>query len=110
MADGAQLLRMLEPAVRPVAGPTTQVAPRQQPFESQSFDDLLHRADSLMQQTEQIVGSQGEASSTMPLVGERPAATAGPAATGPLAELMRIDAVENASLRQLIRQYRDHAE
>jgi hypothetical protein len=39
-ADPSQLLRMLEPAVRPISAPTAAGAPRP-PVETQSFDALL---------------------------------------------------------------------
>ncbi|MEM6332716.1 MAG: hypothetical protein AAF823_05190 [Planctomycetota bacterium] len=41
MADASQLLRLLEPAVRPVTGGATGGQPAPAAFEGQSFDDLL---------------------------------------------------------------------
>jgi flagellar operon protein len=44
MAGEAQLLRMLEPAVRPAGAPAPRIAP-QKPIEQQNFDELLAAAD-----------------------------------------------------------------
>lgn len=43
MADQANLLRMLEPAVRPAGAPAPQTKPRL-PIDQQSFDQLLETA------------------------------------------------------------------
>ncbi len=44
MADAAALLRLLEPAVRPVGRPAEHRSPGPAPFESQTFDNLLANA------------------------------------------------------------------
>lgn len=81
MSESGDLLRMLEPAVRPV-GPAGASAIRQSaaPFEGKSFETLLQEAQA---------GAEEPTSPTSP----RP---------NLLQPLSQIDAVENASLRSLI--------
>ncbi len=79
--DPTQLLRMLEPAVRP--GGASQVAPDRAdpaPFESRPFDQLLQEA-------------QKQTASPDDTDAEHPA-------TRPLADLADITRIENASLRR----------
>ncbi|MEM1211526.1 MAG: hypothetical protein AAGI68_04430 [Planctomycetota bacterium] len=98
MSDPGQLLRMLEPAVRPVSLPTTGSPPKpaNTPFESQSFDQLLQQA-------------------TNPSTADKPAATASPdpattadppqpVPVSTFQPLSGIDRIENQSLRNLIAQ------
>lgn len=86
MSNSGDLLRMLEPAVRPVATPGNGATaqPASATFESQSFEQLLDIA----QQSQETANL-----STEP--GESPA-------PDPLASLSRIDAVNNASLRRIL--------
>lgn len=44
MSDSSQLLRMLDPSVRPTGAPATQAQPKA-PVDSASFDQLLERAE-----------------------------------------------------------------
>lgn len=84
MSNSGDLLRMLEPAVRPVATPGNGATPRPTAFESQSFEQLLDTA----QQTQEPVNPATEPNE--------------PPASDPLASLSRIDAVNNASLRRIL--------
>ncbi|MEM6392317.1 MAG: hypothetical protein AAF797_06050 [Planctomycetota bacterium] len=90
MSDPGQLLRMLEPAVRPVATPPTAGAPKpaNTPFESQSFDQLLQQASTNTPNTEPPKPTPG------PTEPAKPANTFQP--------LSGIDRIENQSLRDLI--------
>lgn len=88
--DPTQLLRMLEPAVRP--GGTSQVAPDRAspaPFEDRPFDQLLQEAQKQATQ-------EDEAGSSRPT-------------TSPLVELADITRIENASLRQQLETARNAA-
>lgn len=86
MASGSDLLRMLEPAVRPVSTPESGGGgkPRHVPIEQQSFEALLAEAQ----------GMGGDAPEAGPEA-ERKSA-------GPLGPLARVDAIENVSLRAMI--------
>jgi len=101
MSDSAQLLRMLEPAVRPVdqrgAG---KARPSAEPFESRSFQSLLGEAQRTHAEGNQAVPGQ-DASAEQAVAEATPKDTA----LGPLAGL---GTIENATLRQLIAQH--HAE
>ncbi len=88
MGNAGELLRMLEPAVRPggIAGPTDAGKPRE-PFESKGFDVLLEEAKStpagdLSKPTEQTEAEPKRAS----LIGL----------------LEGVDRIENGSLRGLV--------
>jgi len=100
MSDSAQLLRMLEPAVRPVdprgAG---KARPSAQPFESRSFESLLGEAQRTDAQANHA--GPGQDASAEQAVAE---ATPKDTALGPLAGL---GTIENATLRQLIAQHHD---
>ena len=88
MGREIDLLRMLEPAVRPGAVPgMAQPAAREQPIEERSFDSLLEEARSLN------VSSAPEPEAHTP---------AGTKKAGPLAELAGLDRIENAALRTLL--------
>jgi hypothetical protein len=94
VADSGYLLRMLEPAVRPVATPGV-AAPRPQsaPFEAQNFDALLEEARAMepaVMDSKVIDSPPVEAEKTVALNMLRP--------------LSDIDAIANASLRNLIQQ------
>jgi len=82
MNEGAALLRMLEPAVRPVPTGGGAPAASKAPFEQQSFESLLAAAEA---------DGGGPADAAEP---NRP-----PPPPSPLSGLNRI---ENASLRELI--------
>ncbi len=98
MSDSAQLLRMLEPAVRPVdQGSGRAPRPVAEPFESRSFESLLGEArkpDGLSPQ--EGLGQEARAGQG---VAE---ATTKPPTLGPLAGL---GTIENATLRQIIAQH-----
>lgn len=87
-SSSADLLRMLEPLVRPgnLAGRAPASPPPQEPIETRSFESLLFEAQQMA-------------------VGD-----AGPDEQGParcddaLAPLAQVDAIENASLRTLVSQ------
>ena len=80
MSEGADLLRMLEPAVRPVGSGATAARPSQAPFEGKSFETLL-------QEVQTAADSDDQAHAPRPHV---------------IDSLAQIGAVENASLRNLI--------
>ncbi|MFP4145472.1 MAG: hypothetical protein ACLFV3_10050 [Phycisphaeraceae bacterium] len=84
MADAAELLRLLEPLVRPVDGGGSSRAPKL-PVEQQSFDSLLAEASTPGQDA-----ADGEAADAEP---DRP---------DPLGPLARVDAIENESLRAIV--------
>ncbi len=92
MTDSAALLRMLEPAVRPVATPAapgsggTRAA--QLPLEQRNFESLLNEWQTT-QQTEQT--EQADA-----------AAPPSRSKLDPLRPLGQLGAIENASMRGLI--------
>ncbi len=83
----SHLLRMLEPAVRPIAGAsaTTPTAPGKPPIEQQSFEALLEAA------------KQADATDNTESTD-----AAKPTAPSPLASLAQVDRIENASLRDLL--------
>ncbi|MEM6551915.1 MAG: hypothetical protein AAF750_07285 [Planctomycetota bacterium] len=90
MSDPGQLLRMLEPAVRPVATPPTGTSakPVNTPFESQSFDQLLQQA--------------GTNPSNTSNTEQAPPTTEAAKPTNTFQPLSGIDRIENQSLRDLI--------
>ena len=97
MSNGAELLRMLEPAVRPVAQPTSGVKPQPDAsFENKSFEALLRDAAADNPSDAPGVPSAEPADSQQPP----------PTPLGPLSDL---SAVSNASLRQLIAQAESQA-
>ncbi len=85
MSTGVELLRLLEPAVRP-GGLRGSVAAPAQPIESRSFDSILDEARSITQ--------------------ARPAAEATSATEAktadPLKALARVDLIDNAALLKFI--------
>ncbi|MEX2672954.1 MAG: hypothetical protein WD294_12690 [Phycisphaeraceae bacterium] len=89
MADSSLLLRMLEPAVRPVSAPEGRGASSAAvPIEERSFESLL-----------------GEAISTESADVDDPSVSTGsdaPGASNLLGPLSQVGAIENASLRTLI--------
>lgn len=97
MGNGTDLLRMLEPAVRPVApvsssGSSQRLRPDVTPIESRSFDELLDQARRMTATApeggadEQGGGAVGELRGRV----------------GAMADLVRVDRIENDSLRMLI--------
>lgn len=92
MVNGSELLRMLEPAVRPggLPGPVRQPTV---PIEARSFDSLLEEA----RQTGAGQQQADEGAAPSPV-----AEAAGPAPPKPMAELAQVDRIENASLRRLV--------
>ena len=110
MSQGMNLLKMLEPAVRPVAAPgAAKPAAGRQPFEAQSFDSLLASIDEGPSVDDPLAADA--ASFTTPASDfadfdldaglETPAAAAGPGPLAPLADLGRI---ENPGLRAMLAQ------
>ncbi|NBC11130.1 MAG: hypothetical protein GVY24_05255 [Planctomycetes bacterium] len=100
MSDSAQLLRMLEPAVRPVPQRGAD-KPRAtaEPFESRSFESLLGEAQRTNGEGRHV--GPGQDASADQAVAE---ATPKDTALGPLTGL---GTIENATLRQLIAQHHD---
>ncbi|MFA9478653.1 hypothetical protein ACERK3_10130 [Phycisphaerales bacterium AB-hyl4] len=89
MVDSSQLLRMLEPTVRPVPTPEGRAASSGNvPIEQRSFESLLAEATS---------GEAGD-------IDEAGAATDAPAggSANLLGPLSQVGAIENASLRALV--------
>jgi len=88
MTDSAALLRLLEPAVRPVpTAPAGRVA--QAPIEQRSFEALLDEAKSI-----QVTQGSDEETAAQPMDATSP--------TNPLRALGSCGAIENASLRGLM--------
>ncbi len=91
MSAGSQLLRMLEPAVRPAGLPGPVARPISKPIESQSFETLLDQA----RQTE----SPQAANESDPKAAANEQSTVPPEAKAALPEGFNI---ENASLLKLM--------
>ncbi len=92
MSDSARLLQMLEPAARPVSAPGAVTRPAKQPFERQSFDQLLAAFGD---------GGLGTtASNGTPVAYEH----SGEAQYKPSPPPLDLGGIENASLRRLIAQ------
>ena len=88
MSSGVDLLRLLEPAVRPGGLPGPATAPSQ-PIETRSFDSILEE-----------VKSAGDANSTTnPIAKSTDATEAKP--FDPLQALARVDLIDNATLLKL---------
>ena len=96
MSEASALLRMLEPVVRPgnLPGPMHNRVTGDQPIETKQFETLLEEASSMNR-----AESAGKVSPASGTDGgqevERPD-------MGWLGRLAQVDAVENASLRELI--------
>ena len=101
MNDSAALLRLLEPAVRPVS--TTPVGPSvATPFESQSFEQLLMQA-----QTKQPIPpahAAPVAPPSKPPETERADEPTKPTPAATFEALTGVDRIENPTLRQIIAQ------
>ena len=94
MSNSGDLLRMLEPTVRPVSAPIGQSSKSHNtPFESKSFDALLDEARAIEQTA---VGSKPMADPTTQAQEVTKVSILSP--------LSDIDAIANASLRNLIQQ------
>lgn len=89
-SNAANLLRLLEPAVRPGNLPRS-AQPTSTPIETRSFDSILEEAQHL-----------GEAPGATPASESEGASAAPKKQAGPLAGLGNIDCVENAGLRDLL--------
>ncbi|MCX5661144.1 MAG: hypothetical protein NTW19_15770 [Planctomycetota bacterium] len=98
MSDGASLLRMLEPAVRP-GGSTGPTAKPSTPFESRPFESLLEEAQSLAAKSAPGMGpgTGKEAGADV-----NPEAGLKPAGHAPLQQLAQLDRIENPALLKLI--------
>lgn len=90
MSGGADLLRMLEPAVRPAKATPCAAAPRQPvaPIEARSFDSLLQEARQMNVDEADNIDAAGGAKA--------------PVQAGPLGVLVGVDAIENDALRRLL--------
>ena len=96
MTDSTQLLRMLEPALRPAAPRPTGVTPTQQgqqPFESKSFDALLAEAKQMVD----VSDLERVTATTATQAPDSPAET-----TPSLRPLASIDRIDNPSLRDMV--------
>jgi hypothetical protein len=91
MSQGVDLLRLLEPAVRPGGLPGAAKAPTP-PMEQRDFEALLAEAQQ----------DQAGAASEAPASDDGGAAHAAAPKAAPLAPLGQIDRIENRSLRALI--------
>ena len=95
MSNEADLLRMLEPAVRPGGLPAP--APQQRaPIESRDFESLLDEARSMNADTHQVQEDRGLAPSAGH-VGQSDSDRG-----GLMGRLAAVDQIENSSLRQLL--------
>lgn len=94
MSNNADLLRLLEPTVRPIAQPTASPRVGNSPFEQQDFDSLL---SSFQDPDFNPAPETGVATETQapPQPGKH---------AGPLAELADIGRIENSTLRNLLAQ------
>ena len=105
MADSASLLRLLEPAVRPVDGGKS--APSAKPsFDAEPFEDLLARADALMREAAGQTSKEGGEGLVDPA---SDAAAGEQQPKGPLAPLADLSAIESASLRDMVAQRTNEA-
>lgn len=101
MTQSADLLRLLEPAVRPVSpvkpmSGAAGVAEGELPFESQDFDSLLASArDGVQTQREELEASPHATAAKPP---------------GPLDALADFGRIENSGLRELLAQQRTLSE
>ncbi|MEX0885284.1 MAG: hypothetical protein WD009_02490 [Phycisphaeraceae bacterium] len=98
--DANTLLRMLEPAVRPVGTPAPS-RPAVPPIEQQDFAALLAEAGAGASVEDDAPAGPAEADAP-PAAAKR--------STGPLAALSGIDAIDNVSLRGLAERPRPGAE
>jgi hypothetical protein len=102
MGNASELLRMLEPAVRPVNVPGAPgAAARPGPIESRDFDSLLDEARQMNLMTPPVVPDADAARRA----GVDAPANSAPSDTGAaaaLSPLMQFDRIENPSLRALI--------
>ena len=92
MDSGADLLRLLAPAVRPGGLPGPVKKPPAGPIEERSFESLLEEAKTLpVDATKESANAAGVAE-----------ASAVPNKQDPLAALGKIDQIDNSALRRLI--------
>lgn len=107
MSNSLDLLRMLEPAVRPGGAGAPAGAPQRVPFEEQSFESLLQEMQGVSGErgtTPGMAGTAGIRGADESLSAE-PDETTGGAGTprvNLLSPLSDLDAISNASLRDLI--------
>ena len=92
MANEVELLRLLEPAVRP-GGLPAPIQSEKTPLELRSFEALLEEARQINTQP-QNMGSQVETQQQTDVPTQRD--------TGLIKALTQVDQIENGSLRQLI--------
>ena len=92
MGNGSDLLKMLEPAIRPVQQfDASSVKRSDLPFEQKDFDALLAEAKDIVSvpASDTMVGGQDVAEDQQNI----------------LSDLTRIDSVENASLRDVFEEF-----
>jgi|GEM_PF-1131609 len=108
MSSSANLLRLLEPSVRPAgvpAGTGSLLGPAAAPTPERSFEALLaEKTASVQSAAPRASDSAAQISPGTPLAGASPAAEVEPVAA-PLAALSGIDRVENPALRSLLSQH-----
>lgn len=93
MSNSLELLRMLEPAVRPgQSGSAPASESHRQPIEQRSFESLLQDVQTLAQQGEPMLSAEPDEA----------AGGAGKSQVNLLSPLSDLDAISNASLRELI--------
>ena len=98
MTIGTDLLRMLEPAVRPDGvNPPRRTQPSQ-PIEQQGFQQLLDEAKLMMQQPQQQVEQQSQIQAQDNNITKQAAAEQ----FNPIDHLASVGRIENDSLRMLI--------
>lgn len=95
MSEAARLLKMLEPAVRPVDAAGAAKPVGELPFEQRPFDDLLNEA---------TASAKVEAPESNPSSDSGTPVAEVQGAAGPLSLLSDLGRVENAGLRDLIAQ------
>jgi hypothetical protein len=103
VGNGADLLRMLEPAIRPTHAPaagSTSQAPKL-PIENRSFESLLEEARQ-MNLTAEGGATGPESAATAATDAPRSPAPAAPKTSDLLAPLRQVDRIENSSLRAVI--------
>lgn len=113
MSSSANLLRLLEPSVRPAgvpAGTGSLLGPAAAPAPERSFEALLAEKTGAVQSVAQTtpppaLDSSAQISPGTPFAGASSAAEVEPAAAAPLAALSGIDRVENPALRSLLGQH-----
>lgn len=95
MASGAELLRMLEPAVRPGNLPALQ-RPAAQPLEARSFDELLSEARASASNEATMAGGADESATV------KDETNADALKRDLVRQLAQFDRIDNAALRDIV--------